>query len=68
MKIYLPETADELLVSDVAIAIDIVEFHQCLQFYLLGEDSIKGASSKLQFKVSSITRMMFGRQIISVTN
>ena len=35
----LPETADELLVADVAIAVDIVEPHEGLQLNLLGENS-----------------------------
>lgn len=36
---FLPEAADELLIADVAVAIDIVVAHQRLQFDLLGEDS-----------------------------
>ena len=50
LVVYLPETADELLVAHIAIAIHIVMAHECLQLDLLGEDSIIIASSKLQIK------------------
>jgi len=37
----LPETADEFLVGDVAITIDIVVSHEGLELDLLWEDSTK---------------------------
>ena len=48
--ICLPETADELLVADVAIAVHIVVAHKSLQLDFLREDSIIIASRKLQIK------------------
>ena len=35
----LPETADELLVADVAVAVDIIEPHEGLELNFLGENS-----------------------------
>ena len=38
---HLPETADELLVADAAISVDIVVPHKGLQLDFLREDSAK---------------------------
>ena len=37
--IRLPEAADELFVAYVAVAVDVVVAHKCLQLDLLWEDS-----------------------------
>ena len=39
LVVDLPETADELVVADVAIAVDIVEPHEGLELNFLGENS-----------------------------
>ena len=35
----LPETADELFVADVAVAVDVIEPHEGLELNFLGENS-----------------------------
>ena len=46
----LPETTDELLVADVAIAIDIVVSHESLELDFLGEDSAHNQVNVSKFK------------------
>ena len=47
----LPETTDELIVADVAIAINIVVPHESLELDLLGEDSAQVYVNVSKFKL-----------------
>jgi hypothetical protein len=37
--VCLPETVEELLVADLAVAVDVVVLHESLEFDLLGEET-----------------------------
>ena len=41
LPIDLPQSAEEFLVANIAVTVDVVEFHKCLNFHLLGEESRK---------------------------
>ena len=47
---HLPVAANELIVADVAIAIDIVVSHESLELDFLGEDSAHNQVNVSKFK------------------